>query len=175
VGHGDREQEITGGIVVLSPLEWVEITSSDQIGSEFLRGLYEYWEEKAAGRRCPARSDLSPEDMLRWLGSISLLDVIDDGDDMVYRLVGVDVVNVCGMEYRNKRVSEIDWGDRRDQIIEEYRYVARTRRPLLVHSALVSRDRLYHNRMVPKLMLPLGDEAGKADKLMTCFELNPEA
>jgi len=112
--------------------------------------------------------------MVQWLGSISLLDVIDDGEDMVYRLVGVDVVNMCGMEYRNKKVSEIDWGDRRDQILEEYRYVARTCRPLLVRSALISQDRLYNDRVVPKLMLPLSDGGDKAAKLMTCFELSPE-
>ena len=112
--------------------------------------------------------------MLPWLGAISLMDVIDDGDDMVYRLVGVDIVNVCGMEYRNMRVSEVDWGDRRNQILEEYRFVARTCRPLLVYSALVSRDRLFNNRIVPKLMLPLSDDGQKVSKLLTCFELDPE-
>ena len=43
------DEEIRGSFM-LSPLEWVEITSpKDKIGSEYLRGLYEYW----AGERPP--------------------------------------------------------------------------------------------------------------------------
>jgi len=109
-----------------------------------------------------------------WLGSISLLEVVDGGADMIYRLAGVDVVNACGMEYRDQRLSDIDWGDSREQILSEYRFVAQNCRPLLVRSMLVSRDRLYHGRMVPKLMLPLCNGSETAEKLMTCFELNPE-
>ena len=48
------------------------------------------------------------------------------------------------MEYRDRRLSEVDWGSRRDQIIEEYRHVARTCRPLLVRSLLISRWALAH-------------------------------
>jgi len=158
----------------LSPFEWVEISSSDDIQSSFLRGLYEYWNDKAGDRCCPSRGDLSPEDMMPWLGSISLLEVVDGGADMIYRLAGVDVVNACGMEYRDQRLSDIDWGDSREQILSEYRFVAQNCRPLLVRSMLVSRDRLYHGRMVPKLMLPLCNGSETAEKLMTCFELNPE-
>lgn len=157
-----------------SPMERVDVTCSDDIQSDYLRGLYEYWREKADTRCCPSRQDLSPEEMVPWLGSISLLDVIDDGADMVYRLAGVDVVHACGMEYRDRRLSEVDWGGRRDRIVEEYRHVARTGRPLLVRSQLVSRDTLFQTRMVPKLMLPLSDDGGRSDKLLTCFDLNAD-
>ncbi len=113
--------------------------------------------------------------MVPWLGSVSLLDVIDDGADMIYRLAGVDVVEACGMEYRDRRLSEVDWGDRGERIMEEYRHVARTGLPLLVRSPLVSRHAHYETRMVPKLMLPLSGDAQACDKLLTCFDLSPDA
>lgn len=157
-----------------APEDSLEVSSADDIASPFLRALYVFWKEKAASRPFPARRDLSPDEMVVWLGSISLLDVVDGGRDMIYRLAGVDVVHACGMEYRGRRLSQIDWGGRRDKILQEYQGVVRTGRPLLVHSMLVSKNELFQDRMVSKLTLPLSDDGETVSKLMTCFDLNPD-
>ena len=157
-----------------APENRIDVTCSDDIPSAFLRGLYDFWQDKAGKRLCPSRCDLGPDEMKTWLGSISLLDVVDGGEDMIYRLAGIDVVDACGMEYRGLRLSEVDWGDRGRQIQEEYRQVARTARPLLVHSMLVSRNALFQARMVPKLTLPLSDDGATVSKLMTCFDFDPD-
>ena len=148
------------------------VTSASAITSPFLRELYAYWQRKAGSRQLPERSDIRPEEMGRWLGYLSLLDVVDDGQDCEYRLAGVRIVDACAREFVGRRISEIDWSGREGVIIAEYLDAARTASPSFGTSAFISNNDKYLLRPIPKLTLPLSADGSQVTKLLTCFDLN---
>jgi len=148
------------------------VTAATDIASPFLRALYSYWHRKAEGRKLPDRADILPEEMGIWLGFLSLLDVVDDGQDCEYRLAGVRVVEACGREFAGCRLSDIDWCGRDGQIVAEYLDVARSGLPSLSTTPFVSNNDKYLLRPVAKLTLPLSSNGAQSAKILTCFDLN---
>ncbi|MDP6389449.1 MAG: PAS domain-containing protein [Alphaproteobacteria bacterium] len=73
-----------------------------------LAALREYWEEKRGGQQMPARADIDPLDMKRWLGHLALLDVIDGGRDFVFRVHGVHLVDLYGVDITGRALSQAD-------------------------------------------------------------------
>ena len=58
--------------------------------------FYDYWDGKRRGRAMPARADLDPAEMKKWLGAIQIIDVLNDPRRLKYRLVGQDEVDARG-------------------------------------------------------------------------------
>jgi hypothetical protein len=50
-----------------------------------------YWERARGGRAMPARADLDPAEMTRFLPNVIMLDVVHDPLDFRYRLVGSEI------------------------------------------------------------------------------------
>jgi DNA-binding response OmpR family regulator len=73
-----------------------------------LRRAYEYWHEKAAGRRAPDRRDLDPSEVKDILPYLSILDIVTAGGETLhfYRLVGTRVVEALGYNPTNHNVEE---------------------------------------------------------------------
>ena len=77
-----------------------------QIRDDDLRRLYGYWDEKRAGRRFPARSDIEPMDLNYILGRLNLIDVLHDLLRFRYRLQGSMLVRHTGFEMTGKFLDE---------------------------------------------------------------------
>ena len=66
----------------------------------------DYWEAKRGSRAMPARNDISPAQLKTQLPHILLADVVDDGADFRYRLVGTNLREFFRAEPSGKLMSE---------------------------------------------------------------------
>lgn len=72
------------------------IEKSDEIASDRLRSMYDYWRMKAAQRLGPRRREIKPEEIKTLLPWIWLADVVDGGADYRFRLGGEEIVRFMG-------------------------------------------------------------------------------
>lgn len=134
------------------------------ITSEILRKLHDYWDEKRAGRAMPSRSDIDPLDIPSLLPNLLLFDVEAESRRLRARLVGTAIVELYGADYTGKYLDEIDFGDRRDQILEDYATCVELRRPSIS-------NRLFWNLRdaqlrIERLILPLSNDQETVNMLL---------
>jgi CheY-like chemotaxis protein len=102
-----------------------------------LRRSYEYWLEKAAGRRAPDRRDLDPVEVKDILPHLSIIEIFaEDGDHHHrYRLVGTRVVEALGYNPTNQIVEEFADDGQAKFLRGLFIEVAATARPLYAASS----------------------------------------
>lgn len=69
--------------------------------------LLNLWNTIRGDRRAPTREEFDPSDVRTLLGSIFLVERLDDGD-YFYRVVGTTIVSHVGFESSRKRLSELE-------------------------------------------------------------------
>ncbi len=84
-----------------------EIQVTGEPDAPALADLLAYWERKRAGRIAPRRIDIDPVEMREHLPNIFLLDVLENGADFRYRLLGTSIVDGMGRDSTGKRLSEL--------------------------------------------------------------------
>jgi CheY-like chemotaxis protein len=102
-----------------------------------LRRAYDYWHEKAAGRRAPDRRDLDPAEIKDILPCLSILDIVAAGSDTHhrYRLVGTRVVEALGYDPTKRVIEEFADNGHAEFMRRLLREVAATARPLYAASS----------------------------------------
>ena len=95
---------------------------SDPWGSRFeelsqpthqsLKDLHAYWLSKKGTRKAPPRSAIRPDEIVKQLPSVALLDVVGDPPRFRFRLFGTQLVAAYGQDLTGKFVDEIDVGSR---------------------------------------------------------------
>lgn len=83
------------------------VVSLDELEHATVRAGAAYWRALKGGRRLPARSQLSPRDMVGILRNVVLLKVIDGGKDYEYRIAGDAHVQAYGLSFKNMRISHV--------------------------------------------------------------------
>ncbi|MFM7346430.1 MAG: hypothetical protein ACKO1J_13815 [Tagaea sp.] len=81
--------------------------SDEATYSRKLRDFAELWRAKRHDGRLPARRDFAFEDMVPWLGWISILKVIDGGRDFRFTLHGTAMVERHRHDLTGVRASEM--------------------------------------------------------------------
>jgi hypothetical protein len=93
----------------------------------------DYWQAKCGSRIMPARNDISPAELKTQLPHILLADVVDDGADFRYRLVGTYLRGFFRAEPSGKLISETiaPFGaETRRATLDAYRTVIARRAPM---------------------------------------------
>jgi len=104
--------------------------------------IFRYWEEKCGNRAMPRRADIAPEDFVRQLPGILLVDV--EGLDASgvgiyrYRVVGTAEVTLRGHDPTGKRIEEGFWGPTLEDVIDSYEFVRKNRTFLYDPNAYVT-------------------------------------
>lgn len=96
----------------------------DQSAHPLVQGFADLWTAKRGQRPLPYRSDFPIEELAPWFGHVIIMDVIDDGLDFRYRLIGTGITEFLDRDYSGKRVSECDYGDGfdgRNKVIDTFR------------------------------------------------------
>jgi hypothetical protein len=99
-----------------------------------LRAMFDYWRAKAGARTMPARTDIEPSEIKRFLPSMILVDVRYDAagrPDFVYRLVGTREVEVRGEDPTGQRVAEAFHGPSVENVLGCYMRVVESGKPFL--------------------------------------------
>jgi CheY-like chemotaxis protein len=139
-----------------------------------LRRAYEYWLEKAAGRRVPDRRDLDPAEIRDILPHVSLVEIGREKGHIFhrYRLVGTRVVDALGYDPTNRLVEEFVENGHMDFIRRLLRDVARTGEPVYAASAFRSSTT---GLATERVLLPLtrGTAAIRQIMIAQTFDWNP--
>lgn len=141
---------------------WAETCHPD------IRLMLDYWLEKRAGRSMPARSDIDPAEILRYLPYVTLVDVVDDDPRFVYRLVGTMEVALRGRDPTGKSIAEAFFGRSAESVMLKYETVCRTRAPFYERDDFQVVDRYVGEE---NLFLPLSDDGEHVNKIFV-FSIN---
>jgi hypothetical protein len=71
-----------------------------------LAAIHDYWVSKLRGRRMPSRSDIVPAELTPQLPQILLADVLEDGKDFRYRLLGTRLTRYFPVKATGKTFTE---------------------------------------------------------------------
>ena len=139
------------------------------VGDKRMLALYHYWDSKRAGRLMPARGDIDPTEIPTLLPFILLIDVINDGADFRYRLVGTDIVRWVGNDLTGRTFTEVlPAGNYASYIAGLVRDAIGQRRPLYSEGGFVVDGRV--DRQVRRLVLPLSAD-GTTVNMVLCGQI----
>jgi hypothetical protein len=93
------------------------------------RQLYDYWIDRAAGRRMPDRRDISPLHFPRLLPFVSLVEIGGDTGRYRIRLAGTRLRDIYDCETTGRYLDELDWGDKCDYWLAAYHRIATEGKP----------------------------------------------
>ncbi len=81
-----------------------------------LERLLSYWDQKRAGRRVPARSDIDPIDLKYLLPHLMIVDLTDGPFRVRYRLVGTEIARVAHFDFTGHFLDQLNFesGDTMD-------------------------------------------------------------
>ncbi|WP_022729385.1 PAS domain-containing protein [Fodinicurvata sediminis] len=109
--------------------------------SEAQREVTGYWYSLKPAEGLPARSRFDPLEVWTRVASITLLQVLGDGEDIVFRLVGQDFADRAGSNLRGQRFTKVGNPDEVPQIQAALKDMLRDPRPVLHAGTLSTFDR----------------------------------
>ncbi|MGM0561590.1 MAG: PAS domain-containing protein [Pseudomonadota bacterium] len=109
--------------------------------SEAQRDVLGYWYRLKPAQGLPARRRFDPLEVWTRVASIILLQVLEDGEDIVFRLVGQDFAERAGSNLRGERFSKVGNPDEVPQIQDAVKDMIRDPRPVLSAGSLTTFDR----------------------------------
>lgn len=127
-----------------------------------LRTLYRYWEGKRPGNALPGRQDIDPIELRGYLGRIALAELRDG--ELVYRLVGSDLVAEWGFEPTGRRIADTLSPEHRETFLSPYAAVVQRACPMLAQ--LPMRTRPWRGLTVDALYLPLARDGRSVDMVL---------
>ncbi|MBU6443948.1 MAG: PAS domain-containing protein [Alphaproteobacteria bacterium] len=80
-------------------------SNPETLAEPALAFLLDYWRAKRGSREMPARRDIRPAELKKYLDSIVMIDVLGGGD-FRYRLVGTTITRYFLVDPTGKRVAE---------------------------------------------------------------------
>lgn len=137
---------------------------ADVIVEPELRALYLYWSDKRGARRYPTRDDIAPEEIKRLLPFVLLLDVLDEGRQLRFRLVGTDAAS--GIDPTGRLLHEAaPEGVYRDHITALFRRGA-TGPGALYNRSSYAYDDAPGPRSISRVFMPLASDGAGIDMMM---------
>ena len=88
-----------------------------------------FWNRLKGDRAMPERSQIVPEELAPWIGWLHLVEVIDGGEDFLYRIFGSEAGGATGYRLHRKKVSEWD-PPIRERALNIYRMAVVEKQPI---------------------------------------------
>lgn len=136
-----------------------------------LAAIHSYWEAKLRGRRMPSREDIVPAELKTHLPYILLADVLDDGRDFRYRVLGTRLTRYFPESATGKTFTEAlsPFGAATVAgTISVYRSIVREREPVLIKGP----GEYYHQdaKTFEAVLMPLSDDDVHVAMIFGAFE-----
>lgn len=126
--------------------------------------MVELWSAKGKGDRLPAWRDFELEDLMPWVGWISVADVVQrDPFDMRYRLWGQALAEAIGSDLTGKLISEFPSGYDQDDV-DFLEHLAKQKGIGLWSGPVYWENRDYVR--MEQVSVPLADDGETPDKIM---------
>lgn len=126
--------------------------------------LYNYWDQRRAGRTMPRRADIDPIEMRDWLSRMALIDVVENGKTFRYRLVGTALTELRGSDPTGLSVSAAWPREDAEIVTAAYRQVVAQKAPVFCHPARQMQRE--HERDLGVMLLPLSSDGEKVDVIL---------
>lgn len=139
------------------------------IDCPILGAAFAYWRASRHGSEPPSVRHIDPQRLRPALGWFVLVDLVDDGDDFVYRLFGSEIAWRFDMDLTGRRVSEAP-PPLGPFLVAAYRSCVAARGPLLVQGACGHPGA----GSVRALLLPWTDDAGAVIRVMAVASLREQ-
>src|SRR5579859_7436614 len=140
-----------------------ETRDSPALRCVILQAVHSYWLEKRGDRFAPSRSDIKPEEIVRLLPYVLLMDVVGAPLRFRYRLVGTAFATEYGQEITGKFVDEIDLADKASSVIADCAEVVRSRAPSFNNWEYTKADGRHVE--VERVLLPLSNDGETVNML----------
>lgn len=128
-----------------------------------LHTLYRLWESRRHGRRVPARQDIDVLELRQWLGWLTVMDMVDDGADFVYRIFGTSQAAQIGRDLTGRHASSCP--EVTQSFLDDLRRSSAAARPVFGVRAIEVSARGYAYRW-QRLILPLTRQSEAIDTFM---------
>ena len=104
---GGGPEEIVGpSFLEESPNSQAASAFGAKIDTPVAKALWSYWSAKWIDGKMPARAELYPEEMIRFLAHVYLIEVQDSPRQYFVRLAGTTVNEALGLDTTNRYVHE---------------------------------------------------------------------
>ncbi len=139
-----------------------------EIDSQILVQAVAYWRRLAAGRKFPARSDVTPRGLRNLLRYTTLIRVVDGGKDYEYRIVGDAYVMAHGVSFQGRLWSEIEQQSPRfhRMIKPVYDFVVKTGEPAATRGWIERGAGANEHIYSEYVYLPLGRDQSAVDYIL---------
>ncbi len=121
------------------------------------------WHGKRRGRFMPARSDLDPIELKPWAGWLSLVRVLEGGENFAFVVHGTSAAWITGLALQGQTTDALP-PSARLPVVESYRLACHLRRPLF--SAMIARDDQRRRIVLERTILPLSADGTTVDRLL---------
>jgi len=131
--------------------------------------LYDYWQQKCAGRAYPAWRDIDLLDIWQIAPYLIIKDVIDGGLDFRNRYWGTQVTARAGFDGTGRTHREIYKNQPQGPQMDNYRAVVESGKPNSVYRSsafIAGREYVIYN----SLNLPLGDAENQVDNIIIVID-----
>jgi len=135
-----------------------------KIAHEPLQRLLDYWNDKRAGRKAPARADIDPADIPALLPWIGLGEIVEDPPRVRARLLGSEVESLYGVTFHGQYLDQEDMNDHRVEILKEYATAIRTMEPVVGQWEFTKHDG--RHIAYERIILPLSSDGETVDMLL---------
>jgi hypothetical protein len=124
-----------------------------------LRQLMMFWEQSRGARPMPAKADIDPLRLgPKLLPHIMLIELVEAGTRLRYRLCGTAVAEAAGTDLAGKHVDELSSNPAYTRYIDGlYRRCIETKRPIYSESGYVAHSSTVR-RTTRRLICPLSDD-----------------
>ncbi|HEY4163622.1 MAG TPA: PAS domain-containing protein [Dongiaceae bacterium] len=140
--------------------------------SDYTKLMYAHWRSRCRGNALPRRADIDPIDLPpRLLPCITIVGVVPDERQYIYRLVGTRDVDVRGSDPTGKSVVERYFGSSLEEALRFYDTVVATRAPAFNPTPYVSADGRFINE--ENLFLPVSEDGETVNQIMVFSTTSP--
>jgi hypothetical protein len=139
----------------------------DEMQSDVLLQAHAIWLEACRGRLFPSREDMGPRMLAPFLRNVTLFQILDEGQDFEYRVMGDAAVVAWGQSFQGMRRADLNGleAGMGDIVCRLCRSVARQRAPIFMRGVLQKEMLDACNQET--LFLPLGITDGAVDHLLS--------
>lgn len=173
----DSDNECKSDAHVVAGHTGARMRRLSELSDPLVRSMLDYWNAKRGDRTMPSPNDIDPVDFPRYLPNVQLIQVDHDPLDFSYRLLGEQVSEIHGGNYRGRKVKDLDQvseGFGR-MMFELFELVALRKRPFAAGGTLESLGKGYTE--FEGVYMPLSFDGARTDRILcaSSYRIVPES
>jgi hypothetical protein len=102
----------------------------DRSDHPMVEGFANLWRGKGDPSSPADRADFALEELAPWFGHVIIMDMLENGADFRYRLVGTAITEFLNRDYTGRTVMQSNYSGARDKVLETFYRPVREGRPV---------------------------------------------